>query len=98
MPELRGKQLNYLRGLAHHLKVVVSVGSRGITPAVVDELKAALAAHELVKVKLSGEDKSERQRCMERLCAASGAQAVQMIGKTAVIYRPAREPRIQLPA
>jgi RNA-binding protein len=97
MIELRGKQLTFLRGLAHHLSVVVSVGNRGVTRAVVDELKEALRVHELVKVKLAGDDKSARQMCLERLCAATDAYAVQQIGKTGVIYRPANEPKIKLP-
>jgi RNA-binding protein len=98
MIELRGKQLTFLRGLAHHLNVVVSVGNRGVTRAVVDELNEALRVHELVKVKLAGEDRNTRQMCLERLCAATDAQAVQQIGKTGILYRPAREPRIKLPA
>lgn len=98
MPELTGKQLRFLRSSAHHLKVVVSVGARGVTRGVVDELDGALRSHELVKVRLAGEDREERERCLERLCAATGSAPVQMIGKTGVVYRPAPEPRIVLPA
>jgi RNA-binding protein len=97
MSELKGKQLNFLRGLAHHLKVVVSVGARGVTRPLVNELDLALNAHELVKVKLAGEDKQERQRCLERLCAATDAHAVQLIGRTGVIYRAAKDPVIRIP-
>ncbi len=97
MAELRGKQLNYLRGLAHHRKVVVSVGAAGVSRGVVAELDEALRVHELVKVKLAGEDRRDRQTCLERLCAATGAHAVQVIGHVGVLYRPAPEPRIVLP-
>lgn len=97
MTELRTKQLTYLRGLAHHRKVVVSVGAAGVSRGVVAELDEALRVHELVKVKLVGDDKRERQMCMERLCAATSAHAVQVIGRTGVLYRPANEPRIALP-
>lgn len=97
MSTLTGKQLNHLRALAHHLKVVVWVGARGVTRAVVGELDEALRAHELVKVKLAGEDKETRSRCLERLCAATDASPVQLIGRTGVIYRASREPKIHLP-
>ncbi|GJL81888.1 MAG: RNA-binding protein [marine bacterium B5-7] len=97
MNKLPGKSLSYLRGLAHHQKVVVSVGTKGITKALVDELDIALKTHELVKVKLAGNDKSDRAMCLERLCAATDAHAVQLIGHTGVIYRPAEEPVIKLP-
>ncbi len=95
--ELRGKQLNHLRGLGHHLKVVVSIGSDGISKGVVAEMDAALSAHELVKVKLAGDDKEQRRLCLERLCAATDAAPVQMIGKTGLAYRAAKKPRIVLP-
>ena len=95
--QLRGKQINYLRGLAHHLKVVVSVGNDGISKSVVAELDTTLKSHELVKVKLMGDTKAERQVCLERLCAAVDAAPVQLIGKTGVLYRPAEKPVIVLP-
>lgn len=97
LQKLRGKQINYLRGLAHHRKVIVSVGNDGITKGVVNELDISLASHELVKVRLGGESREERQMCLERLCAAVDAQAVQIIGKVGVVYRPAKKPVIQLP-
>ena len=49
--ELAGYQKKYLRACAHALKPVVSVGQKGLTPALQASLEAALARHELVKVK-----------------------------------------------
>ena len=46
--ELKGKELSRLRGLAHHLKPIVTVGSAGVTAAVKHELENALTQHELV--------------------------------------------------
>lgn len=97
MKELRGKQLNFLRGRAHHLKVVVSVGALGVSRGVVAELDQALRAHELVKVKLAGDDRAARQACLERLCAGTDAAPVQLIGRVGVVYRPADPPVITLP-
>ena len=58
---LSSSQIRYLRSLAHGLSPVVLLGNKGATAAVVKELDQALAIHELVKVKLSGGDKDERQ-------------------------------------
>ncbi len=95
--KLRGKQLSYLRGLAHHLKVIVSVGNAGVTKGIVNELDGALKSHELVKVKLVGDTKDDRKACLERLCSATDAQQVQLIGKTGIIYRKAEKAVIELP-
>ena len=97
MPKLTGKQLNHLRGLAHHRKVIISVGAAGITKGVVAELDEALKSHELVKIKIVGDSKADRLVMLERLCAATDAHVVQLIGKTGVAYRKAKKPVITLP-
>ena len=80
-----------LRGLAHHLNPVVLLGAAGLTDAVLKETDRALTAHELIKVRIPGDDRDEREavgaRLAERLCAAR----VQAIGKLLVLYRPRPE-------
>ena len=49
---LSGKQKNHLRGLAHALNPVVSIGNKGLTESVAAEVELALAQHELIKIKL----------------------------------------------
>jgi len=93
---LTTKQKSYLRALAHERKVIVQVGRAGITPAVIGEIDTALAHHELVKVKLAG-DRDQRAAMTDEICALTGGQPVQNIGRVAVIYRPAETPRITLP-
>lgn len=62
------------------------------------ELDAALQAHELVKVKLAGSGRDERQMLVESLCTACDAESVQQIGATVTLFRRNRErPRIELP-
>jgi RNA-binding protein len=93
---LTTKQIGHLRALAHGRKVIVQVGRAGITPAVISEIDAALAHHELVKVKLAG-DRDQRAAMTGKICALTRGQAVQNIGRVAIIYRPAETPRIALP-
>jgi hypothetical protein len=50
-----------LRARAHHLHPVVMVGHHGLTPAVLHEIDAALSAHELIKVRVFSDDRSERE-------------------------------------
>jgi len=94
---LTGKQINYLRGLAHSKGVSVSVGNAGPTGAVADEISAALAKHELVKVKLPALSKTERLEMLDSLCSQTSSERVQHIGRVGVLYREAEKPRISLP-
>jgi len=97
-PSLSNTQRRYLRGLCHHLHPVILLGSRGATAAVIEELRRALAHHELVKVKLSGGDRDERRRQIAALVEATGAEQVQEIGHTVSLFlRNEDEPRLALP-
>jgi RNA-binding protein len=84
---LTSSQKRYLRGLAHAIKPVIQIGNKGITDAVTAEFSLALDHHELVKVRLAGEDRAARADQITRLGAAAGADLVQSIGKTACFYR-----------
>lgn len=76
-----------LRAIAHHLDPVISIGDGGVSSGVVDETNRALRDHELIKAKLHSEDRDERKAQGEALCEETGAQVVQRIGKTLVLYR-----------
>lgn len=95
---LTGKQRKYLRALAHHLKPVVMVGDAGVTAAVFDEIKLALGRHELIKIKLRVGDRGKRRDALENICDQVSAEAVQEIGQIAVLFKPAEEPKISIPA
>lgn len=97
MRELSVEQRKYLKGLAHALKPVVMIGAQGLTDAVIREAERALAAHELIKIRILGEDRAIRETWLQELCRALGAAPVQHIGKLLVLYKPAIKARIQLP-
>ena len=75
-----------LRGIAHHLHPVVSVGEGGLSDGVREETLRALRDHELIKVRFSG-DRRARASAIADLAAATNAEVVQTIGKVAVLYR-----------
>ena len=94
---LTSKQKRHLRGLAHSRKPIVIVGGKGATAALLKELDNALDHHELVKVKLQLEERADRKAVAARLCDASGAELIQLLGRIATLYRHNREaPRIML--
>ncbi len=92
-------QKKYLRGLGHELNPVVMVGNAGVSPAVTAELDRALEHHELVKIKVRMGDRKARNAAIDALCVETGAQLIQRIGHTALIYRALeKDPKITLPA
>lgn len=94
---LSGKQKGYLRGLAHNRPAIVSVGGKGLSEALINELSSALEQHELLKIKLPAVPKKERQALLDSVCAATHAEAVQLIGRIGVIFRASDPSEIVLP-
>jgi RNA-binding protein len=84
---ITGRERAELRAEAHHLDPLVHLGAQGITAALVQSLDDALRTRELVKVQL-GRPTEERPRAVaERLAQETGAVVVQVIGRTATLYR-----------
>ena len=90
---LTSAQTRFLRGQAHDLKALLQIGNKGVPPAFLAELDAVLEQHELVKVKVAGEDREARDAMIGELAEKADAALVQRIGHTAVLYRPSKERR-----
>jgi putative YhbY family RNA-binding protein len=88
MQELTPAQRRELKARAHPLNPVVMIGDAGLTPEVVREIDANLKAHELIKVRVLGDDREARMDLVARVCEQTGAAPVQQIGKILVFYRP----------
>lgn len=85
---LTPKERQALKGQAHRLNPVVLMGAGGLTDAVVREVDRALTAHELIKVRVPGDDRDERDAIFTDLAQRLSAARVQSIGKLLVLYRP----------
>lgn len=91
MSELTPARRRDLRAQAHHLNPVVTVAGNGLTPAVLAEVERSLQAHELIKVRVQGAEREQRDALMTELCEAVEASPVQHIGNVLVIWRERRE-------
>ena len=80
-----------LRARAHALHPIVMIGSAGLTDGVLKEIDLALKRHELLKIRMLGEDRDSREHALERICGALDASPVQLIGKILVVFRPKPE-------
>ena len=85
---LTPRHRSHLKGRAHALEPVVFVGQAGLSDQVVVELERALTAHGLIKVKLAGAGREDREALTKDICDRTGAVAVQNVGRMLVIWRP----------
>ena len=87
MKELSPAERRALRAQAHHLDPVVMIGDAGLTPGVLHEIDLALKSHELIKVRVLGDDRDRRVGMVDEISIALDASPVQQIGKILVLYR-----------
>lgn len=95
---LTSKQRAALRGLANPLEPILHVGKGGLSDALTKQADDALTARELVKGKVLETAPGTARDTAEEIAAAVGAEVVQVIGRTFVLYRRnEKEPQIKLP-
>jgi putative YhbY family RNA-binding protein len=88
MLTLNATERRALKARAHHLHPVVMVGDAGLTPSVLHEIDVNLKSHELIKIRVFGDDRTARAALVEDISMKLDAALVQHIGKILVIYRP----------
>ena len=94
---LNGKQKRFLRGIGHGLSPVVMVGKGEVSDALLRETADALAAHELIKVKILESCPLDRSDVAQILAVGCEAEVAQILGRTILLYRAATEPKLELP-
>src|SRR5512141_2192699 len=87
-----------LRARAHSLHPVVAIGQHGLTPPVLHEIDLNLLAHELIKIRVFGDDRDQREALLARICGELDAAPVQHLGKILTVWRPAPPPEPVVPA
>lgn len=95
--ELTSKQRAQLRGLASVSDTIVQIGKDGVTDAVIQSVKDALKARELIKCKVLENSMLTPREACAALCEACKAEPVQVIGTKFVIFkRNENDPKIEL--
>jgi len=84
---LTALQRKTLKARAHKLHPVVAIGEKGLTDAVLHEVDVNLKCHELIKIRVAGEDRERREAMLATICARLSALPVQHIGRILVVYR-----------
>ena len=91
MSRLSPAERQKLKGRAHKLEPVVIIGADGLSASVIAEIDRSLKTHELIKVRVNA-DRDDREAMLVEICAKTGAQPVQHIGKILVVFRENPEP------
>jgi len=95
---ISNSQRRFLKGRAHSLKPVVTIGNAGLSASLLDELDVQLESHELLKLKLRIDERETRDEVIDQVVASSGAELVGRVGNVAILYRArGSEPRLSLP-
>ena len=85
---LSARERQHLKARAHALEPRVQVGHSGLTDALAAEVDRALTAHELIKVKILGDDRDQRAQIAEAIATRADAALVHSVGKVIVLWRP----------
>ncbi|MCM3388005.1 ribosome assembly RNA-binding protein YhbY [Ureibacillus chungkukjangi] len=87
---LTGKQKRFLRAEAHHLTPIFQVGKGGVNDQMISQLRDVLEARELIKVRILDNCEEDKDDVANALAKGTGAELVQLIGLTVVLYKESR--------
>lgn len=85
---LTPRERSHLKARAHSLEPRVQIGQAGVTDALAREVDRALTAHELIKVKILGDDRETRREIADAIAERADAALVYSVGKVIVLWRP----------
>jgi RNA-binding protein len=87
-----------LRSEAHHLNPIFQVGKGGVNENMIKQISDALEARELFKVSVLQNCEDDKDVVAEQLVNGTGAELVQVIGNTIVLYKESKEnKKLRLP-
>jgi len=94
---LNNKQKSYLKSLANKEKAVFQIGKDGLSDNMIQGISNGLKANELLKFTVLKTCPVDIREIAFDLAAATNSEVVQIIGRTAVLYRHNPEGKIHLP-
>lgn len=98
---MTSKQRAYLKSLAMNMEPVYQIGKSSLTAEIVEGIREALDARELVKVSILKNCADDPKEIAQIVAERTRSEVVQVIGKKIVLYAPSRDPKkknkIELP-
>ena len=88
---LNSRQRAQLRGLANNLDAIFQVGKGGISEQLIIQVKDALEARELIKMRVLETSPLTSREAANNIADSVGADVVQVIGSRFVLYKESNE-------
>ncbi len=88
---LSGKEKRALRAQGNRTVAEVHVGKAGVTSGLLQNLDNALSTKELVKIKILRSCPQDKTEVAQLVSEQLGAEVVQILGRTLLVYRPLPE-------
>ena len=84
---LSNSQLRKFKAAAQHLEPMLKVGKAGLSDGFIRSVDAALAQHELVKIKFV-EFKEQKKELAPQLAEKTASHVIMRVGNVVVLHRP----------
>ena len=84
---LSNSQLRKFKAAAQHLEPMLKVGKAGLSDGFIRSVDAALAQHELVKIKFA-EFKEQKKQLAPQLAEKTASHVIMRVGNVVVLHRP----------
>ena len=94
---LTGKQRSYLRVIAQTDKAIFQIGKDSLSDNLFTTVDNALRTRELIKISVLKTAPEDTKELAFDLARQTKSEVVQVIGRTIILYRKAKEPKILLP-
>ena len=94
------KQRAYLRSLGSTMSPIFQIGKGGIEENFLIQVKQALEARELIKIKVLENSGLDTREAADMICKAVGCEGIQAIGNKIVLYKQSsnlKKRKIELP-
>ncbi|MEJ2635463.1 MAG: YhbY family RNA-binding protein [Calditrichia bacterium] len=88
---LTGKEKRELRALGNRLKAEVHLGKEGVSEGTIRTIENSFNTKELIKIKLLETCPVDRDEAAGLLSEKTGAEIVQVLGNTILLYRQLSE-------
>ena len=93
---LSNSQLRKFKATAQHLEPMLKVGKAGLSDGFIRSVDAALAQHELVKIKFV-EFKEQKKELAPQLAEKTSSHVIMRVGNVLVLHRPRPVPATSTP-
>lgn len=84
---MTSKQRAELKSQAMSIEPILQIGKSSVTPEVVESVREALEARELIKIHVLKNCLDDGREIAQVLSERTGSQVVQVIGKKIVLYK-----------